>query len=157
MKIRLAEKEDAQEIATLLYNSFIEIKPDYTPGGFEATVLDPGKVAARMEDGPVWVAVHNGEIIGTVSVVIKPRGLHMRGMAVDPQSRGKHVGRKLLETVEAFAIHSACDRIYLSTAPYLLNAIMLYEKFGFQRIDESPYDLYGTPLFSMEKKLQSDK
>ena len=155
MKIRLAQKEDAQEIADLLYRSFIEIKPEYTPGGFEATVLDPEKVAARMEQGPVWVAVHAGEIIGTVSAVVKPRGLYMRGMAVSPGSRGQHVGRKLLETVEEFALHNACDCIYLSTAPYLLKAIMLYENFGFQRIDEPPYDLYGTPLFSMEKKLIS--
>ena len=153
MKIRLAEKEDAQDIADLLLTSFAEIKADYTAGGFEATVLDAEKVAARMDEGPVWIAVHEGEIIGTVSAVIKPRGLYMRGMAVAPGSRGQHVGRKLLETVEAFALHSACDLIYLSTAPYLLKAIMLYENFGFQRIDEPPYDLYGTPLFSMEKKL----
>jgi ribosomal protein S18 acetylase RimI-like enzyme len=39
----------------------------------------------------------------------------------------------------------------LSTAPFLDRAIRLYERFGFRRTNEGPHDLFGTPLFSMEK------
>jgi len=31
----------------------------------------------------------------------------------------------------------------------------LYERFGFQRTEEGPHDLFGTSLFTMEKQLKS--
>src|SRR5260370_227302 len=43
--------------------------------------------------------------------------------------------------------------MYLSTTPFLDRAIRLYERFGFQRSDEGPLDLFGTPLFTMTKRL----
>jgi len=44
-----------------------------------------------------------------------------------------------------------CKRLYLSTTPFLHSAIRLYERCGFRRTDEGPHDLFGTPLFTMEK------
>ena len=157
INIRLAREEDCSSIADLLYRSFLEIKAVYTPGGFEATVLSPEKVFARMTEGPVWVALDHAIIAGTVSAVIKPKGLYMRGMAVDPERRGKHIGRLLLETVERYALHNNCSRFYFSTAPYLHNAIKLYENFGFVRTDEPPHELFGTPLFSMEYQISKSE
>jgi N-acetylglutamate synthase-like GNAT family acetyltransferase len=155
--IREANAMDCETIAQLLYDSFLEIKSVYTPGGFTATVLDPEKVKARLHEGPVWIAVAGQTIVGTVSAIIKPTGLYMRGMAVDPASRGQRVGKLLLETVESYANQNQCTRIYLSTAPYLLNAITLYEKSGFIRNDDPPFELFGTPLFTMEKKLNLER
>jgi GNAT superfamily N-acetyltransferase len=63
------------------------------------------------------------------------------------------MGEMLLNVVNEYALAENCSRLFLSTTPFLHGAIRLYENFGFKRIAEGPHDLYGTPLFSMEKTL----
>ena len=75
----------------------------------------------------------------------------MRGMAVLPTARGIGIGSRLLECAENWASSQGCSRVFLRTTPYLAAAIRLYESFGFRRTDEGPHDLFGTPLFTMEK------
>ena len=74
-------------------------------------------------------------------------------MAVLPSQRGRRIGRALLDAVEAVARESGSPRLYLSTTPFLHDAIRLYEKNGYVRTDEPPFDLHGTPVFTMEKVL----
>ena len=74
-------------------------------------------------------------------------------MAVLPAARGQRVGELLLKQVEDFAIAHGCRRLFLSTTPFLSRAIRLYERFGFRRTEEGPGDLFGTPLYTMEKML----
>jgi ribosomal protein S18 acetylase RimI-like enzyme len=153
VQIRLAEPADAPAIASLLYNSFVEYQEQYTPEGFATTVSTPGLVQARIKEGPVWVALENLAVVGTVSAVLKDEGLYIRGMAVDPSARGKEVGRKLLDCVELFAVKIRCSRLFLSTTPFLARAIKLYENYGFHRQSEGPNNLFGTPLLTMVKVL----
>ena len=77
--------------------------------------------------------------------------LTIRSMSVRPEARGKGVGGRLLEQVEGFARQQGCKRMFLSTTPFLHQAIRLYEQFGFVQTDEDPHALQGTPLFTMEK------
>ncbi len=149
----MARREDAEAIASLLYDSFIEFRHQYTDAGFAATALPAEQVIARINEGPVWVALLAGAITGTVSVVPRDNALYIRGMAVLPALRGKRAGKILLETVEAYASSRNFKRLFLSTTPFLDRAIRLYESAGFRRVAEGPHDLFGTPLFTMEKIL----
>ncbi len=153
VQIRLAVPGDASAIASLMHRSFIEYEDQYTPEAFAATVLPPDQVQARMNEGPMWVALENGAAVGTVSAVLKDEGLYIRGMAVDPLARGKRIGRKLLDCAEAFAVQGECKRLFLSTTPFLSRAIKLYEDYGFSRSNEGPDNLFLTPLFAMVKRL----
>jgi glutamate/tyrosine decarboxylase-like PLP-dependent enzyme/GNAT superfamily N-acetyltransferase len=153
IQIRLATAADAEAIAFVLSNSFVEYQPRYTAEGFTATVLTPRQVEARIAEGPVWVAFENGVCVGTVSVVLKPEGLYIRGMAVDPVARGKGIGRKLLDCAEKFAVQNGCERLFLNTTPFLSRAIKLYEGYGFERSSARPDNLFGTPLFTMTRSL----
>jgi hypothetical protein len=45
----------------------------------------------------------------------------------------------------------------LSTTPFLTAAISLYERFGFSRSIDGPHDLYGTPLFTMVKRMDAHR
>jgi putative acetyltransferase len=74
-------------------------------------------------------------------------------MVVRPTARGQRIGERLLAQVENFAVAEGLGRLFLSTTPFLDRAIRLYERLGFQRINEGPHDLFGTPLFTMEKFL----
>jgi len=153
IQIRSATPADAEAIASVLFKSFVEYQPRYTAEGFTATVLRPQQIEARMTEGPIWVALENGVFVGTVSVVLKPEGLYIRGMAVDPIARGKGIGRKLLDCAEEFAIQNGCERLFLNTTPFLSSAIKLYERYGFQRSSAGPDNLFGTPLFTMTRTL----
>jgi GNAT superfamily N-acetyltransferase len=153
IQIRRATPQDAIQVAQVLYESFLEFKPLYTPEAFSATTPHADQVLARMREGPVWIALRGAEAVGTVAAVVKRESVYMRGMAVLPSARRLNVGARLLGEVERVTSSEGCTRIYLSTTPFLKAAIRLYEMFGFRRIEEGPGDLLGTPLFTMEKNI----
>jgi GNAT superfamily N-acetyltransferase len=153
VKIRRAVAEDAAAIAGVLHESFVEFRALYTDGGFEATALSAEEVLARMREGPVWVALREDAMLGTVAAVVKGGSVYIRGMAVLPAARGAGAGARLLQQVEFWAVREGYTRLFLSTTPFLDSAIRLYERFGFLRVDEGLHDLFGTPLFIMQKSI----
>lgn len=151
--VRLAVEDDAPQIAEVLYTAFSEYRAAYTLGGFATTTPDAEKIQSRMHEGPTWVALQNGAIVGTISAVLQGGSLYIRGMAILPGARGSGTGKLLLDYVETYALEHGCNRLFLSTTPFLSRAIKLYEQAGFARSDEGPGELFGTPLFTMEKTL----
>jgi putative acetyltransferase len=55
----------------------------------------------------------------------------IKRMYVAPTARGRGVGRQLVEGLEAFARSQGAERLVLETGPKQLEAIALYERFGF--------------------------
>lgn len=153
----MARPFDASSIASVLQESFIEYKASYTSEGFAATTPTSEQVLKRMKEGPLWVALNKERIVGTVSAVAKGAALYIRGMGILPAARGMGIGKLLLRQTEKFAHEQGFERLFLSTTPFLSRAIRLYENYGFMQSSEGPHDLFGTPLFTMEKPLeQSD-
>ncbi len=152
--IRLAEAYEAASIASVLYQAFVEYESVYTPEAFSATTPATEQIHLRWGEGPVWVAVQNNSIVGTVSAVPQGEALYIRSMALLPTVRGQGIGRLLLQAIEGFARARGCQRLFLSTTPFLLRAIRLYEHFGFRRSDEGANNLFGTPLLTMVKTLE---
>ena len=157
VEIRRARPEDAAAIASVLHESFVEFRSLYTEAGFAATVLNAERVLERMHEGPVWIALHNGAVFGTVAALIKGSSVYIRGMAVLPSARGMGAGTALLREAEKWAAGQGYSRVFLSTTPFLISAIRLYEKFGFRRRPHGSQDLFGTPLFVMEKTIPGQK
>ena len=155
IEVRLGEPGDAPSIAAVLRDSFKEYRPLYTDGGFAATTPTGKQIRNRWHEGPVWVALLDGAIVGTVSAVPKGEGLYVRSMAVLPSARGHGIGELLLGGVESFAVTHGHKQLFLSTTPFLARAIRLYEHWGFTRDDKGIHDLFGTPLFTMVKTLKS--
>lgn len=153
LEIRLAEAHEADAISRILHAAFLEYKPFYTVDGFAATALNPLKIQERLREGPVWIASLAGQDTGTVAAVRNGEAIYIRGMAVLPSARGSGAGSQLLEAVERWARDQGVGRLFLSTTPFLHSAIRLYERSGFIRMEEDPQDLFGTPLFTMEKAL----
>jgi ribosomal protein S18 acetylase RimI-like enzyme len=155
VRIRLGTPADAPAVANVLHESFVEYESLYTPQGFAATTLDVQRILARMQEGPLWIALRNADVLGTIAAVVKAESIYIRGMAVSPHARRLKVGALLLEQAERFAAEQHCARIFLSTTPFLEAAIRFYEQFGFRRVEGSYHDLFGTPLFTMEKHIPS--
>ena len=155
LRIRKATEADADLIAGVLRRAFDEFESFYTKKGFAATVLNPEAVDRRMHEGPVWIVASEGRVVATAAALLTGHGVYVRGMAALPSARGLGIGRRLLEEVESFALASEASRLFLSTTPFLTQAIRLYRRCGFLRTAEGPHDLFGTPLFTMQKRLIS--
>jgi len=156
VQLRRARAGDEISISSVLLEAFREYLPQYTPAGFAATTPSPSEVLRRMEEGPVWLAMIESDIVGTVSAVLRgEHALYIRGMAVLPQARGQQIGKLFFEVIEEYAKGNGCTKLVLSTTPFLDRAIRLYERLGFIRTGEGSHDLHGTPLFTMEKVLES--
>lgn len=151
----MAVPSDAPTISSVLHESFIEYKSSYTEEGFAATTPTSEQIQNRMKEGPLWVALIDKTIVGTVSAVPKGAALYIRGMGIVPTARGQRIGELLLKQIESFASEQVFKRLFLSTTPFLSRAIRLYEAYGFTQSSEGPHDLFGTPLFTMEKTLES--
>lgn len=155
IQVRTAVPEDAPAIAAVLVAAFVEYEPAYTPQALAATTPTSEQIRPRFGEGPVWVALLGEAIVGTVSAVPKGERLYVRSMGVLPTARGHGIGGLLLRHVESFAAEGGYKSLFLSTTPFLAGAIALYERFGFRRSNEGPHDLFGTPLFTMVKDLDS--
>jgi putative acetyltransferase len=154
IQIRLAIPDEAASIAWVLHQAFVEYESLYTATAFAITTPTPVEIEQRWNEGPIWLALKNGRLVGTVAAVAKGDALYIRSMAVVPSARGQGIGKILLTEVERFARASGFQRMLLSTTPFLDGAIHLYERFGFERTPDGPHDSAGTPLFTMEKKLK---
>jgi uncharacterized protein len=155
--VRAATEADAEAVATVLRAAFQEFESLYTPEAFSATTPTAGEVRCRLEEGPVWVAVPDRRVLGTVSALPRGDELYLRSMAVSPAVRGQGIGQLLLDRVERFAIERGHRRIVLTTTPFLLGAIRLYERAGFVRAGAEMGELHGTPLFGMVKEVARSK
>jgi ribosomal protein S18 acetylase RimI-like enzyme len=153
IEIRLGRVDEAVAVASILKRSFAEYEMLYTPEGFRATTPDSDVVSKRMSEGPLWIASIDEVLVGTGAAVAEGVSLYIRGMAVLPSARGNAVGESMLNHIQDHAVSSGCSRMFLSTTPFLTRAIRLYERFGFRRTADGPHDLFGTPLFTMEKIL----
>jgi ribosomal protein S18 acetylase RimI-like enzyme len=151
IQIRVAKAADVDSIAAVLYESFAEYESLYTGEAFAATTPTSAQLNKRLCMGPIWVALLNGKIVGTVSAAPENDALYIRSMAILPEARGNRIGERLLKEIEDYAVFHNCQRLYLTTTPFLERAIRLYEKFGF--ICRGSDDLFGTPLLRMEKSL----
>jgi GNAT superfamily N-acetyltransferase len=152
--VRGATAHEAGAIASVLRQAFADFETQYTPAAFTATVPDADRIRARWDEGPVWVVLRGDEIVGTVAAILRDQGAYIRSMAIAPHARGHGLGAQLLTHVERFARQHGAERLFLSTTPFLADAIRLYERYGFRRTADGPDALFGTPLFTMEKLLR---
>jgi GNAT superfamily N-acetyltransferase len=154
LEVRRAGPEDAPAIAAVLHESFVEFKALYTEGGFAATTPGTEQVLTRMREWPIWVALREGAVMGTVAAAVKDESVYVRGMAMSPAAGAAGAGTALFQHVEGWVSSQGSGRLLLSTTPFLSSAIRLYERYGFRRTDEGLHDLFGTPLFTMEKAVE---
>lgn len=138
-------------MSELLRAAFADHQRLYTRAGYAATTPPADRIRERLAEGPTWVT---DDLSGTVSAVNRLDGVYVRSMAVLPTARGRGVGRTLMHEAERFAIEVQARRMYLSTTPFLFDAIRLYESLGFRRTGEPPHELFGTPLVTMSRELR---
>ena len=94
-----------------------------------------------------------GQAVGCAVLVNRGGYGEVKRMYVDEAGRGRGIGRKLLEQLTMFARMSGLQALKLETGIHQPEAIGLYERSGFVRID--PFGDYQPDPLSlfMEKRL----
>lgn len=131
------EEVSAPVVQRLISELNAELEARYPEEGANFFRLDPEEVSEGR--GVLLVAYLAGTPVGCGAVrQIKPGVAEIKRMYVDPAVRGRHVGRQIIEALEAHARQLGAKRIVLETGPRQPDAIAMYEHAGFVEIP-----LYG--------------
>lgn len=103
-----------------------------------------------------WIAEVDGVRAGCVFCV---RGddqdsAKLRILLVDPGARGRHLGRRLVDTCVTFAQHVGYRRMLLWTNAPLTAARTIYRAAGFRLIEEKPHRSFGVDLIGQTYGLE---
>lgn len=104
---------------------------------------------AQPERSRGWIAEAGGRRVGSVLLTQGESGAtaaQLRLLLVEPQWRGKGVGRALLAAATEFARRAGYAELRLWTNHVLLKARRLYETAGFRLINEARHEMFGPPL-----------
>lgn len=94
-----------------------------------------------------WIAEMNGEIVGSVFVVqANETDAKLRLLLVDPEARGMGLGTRLVEECIHFARRRGYKKLMLWTNSVLVEARHIYQKTGFQLVDQEAHHSFGQDL-----------
>ena len=103
--------------------------------------------------GNFWVAQHNGQVVGTISLVDIGDGMvALKKMFVKKDFRGEpyRVGQLLLNIALEWVKEREVTTIYLGTTPQFKAAHRFYEKNGFVQISETTLPA-SFPIVAVDK------
>lgn len=117
---------------------------------FEALV---GRIVADFVDQRdprrerAWIAEMDGERAGCVLCVARdPETAQLRLLLVEPWARGHGIGSRLVDACLRFARRAGFRRIVLWTNDVLADARRIYERAGFELLDEQAHHSFGHDL-----------
>jgi putative acetyltransferase len=146
LTIRKIEKKDNLELAKLIRTVFREFKIDREGTVFTDPSTDYLFELFEIPNSCYWIAEENGKILGGCGIYptkgLPKNCVELVKFYLSPESRGKGVGRKLMDTIILSAKDFGYKQLYLESFPELSKAVDIYKKEGFVQI-EKPYGCSG--------------
>jgi DNA-binding MarR family transcriptional regulator/N-acetylglutamate synthase-like GNAT family acetyltransferase len=101
----------------------------------------------RPEREAAWIAEVDGHPVGCVFCVRKnDRVAQLRLLLVEPRSRGMGMGSRLVEECMSFAKRTGYEEMMLWTNDVLVDARRVYERAGFELVEEEAHHSFGRDL-----------
>lgn len=94
-----------------------------------------------------WIAEKDGKVIGSVFIVREDDSTaKLRMLYVEPAARGMGIGGRLVDECLRFARQAGYKKMVLWTNSVLTGARRIYDKAGFELIEETPHRSFGKDL-----------
>lgn len=160
MELRLAQPEELEAVGEMTLAAYEE----FLTGAEDDYRLHLRDAARRAREAELWVAVEDGDLLGTVTHC--PPGSRWRELAagedegefrmlaVHPDRRGRGAGAALAGLCEERARAEGATRMVLSSLDRMATAHRIYGRLGYTRtpdLDWSPAD--GVHLIAFTKEL----
>ncbi|WP_339303874.1 GNAT family N-acetyltransferase [Paenibacillus sp. FSL R5-0519] len=138
-----ATETDHPEIVDILVASYAEYRETFEQNErWEAYLKDIRESVVNPYLTQLWVAKIDNQIVGTVQLFETAHKAYpnfelpidypfIRLLGVDPRWRGHGIARALLQQCVESAKEMGKNTVYLYTGGQMVNAIRLYERFGF--------------------------
>jgi GNAT superfamily N-acetyltransferase len=119
----------ADGFRSLVLDTLLEFGFEQDPE-FDRDLDDPAGTYAAL-----WVAVENGEVVGSVAMRdLSDGAVELKRMYLRPDQRGHGLGKRLLALALDWARAQNMKVIRLDTSERMVAAQRLYEAHGFQRV-----------------------
>jgi len=100
------------------------------------------KIASEIEEGIIWEMLWNEENpIGYLVCKLESEKLYISKIYLKAETRGKGLGKFLLNHAKELAKQNQKKSIYLNVNKYNSDSIAFYERNGFVKIDEGIFDI----------------
>ncbi len=139
--IRPIEPTDNRQTAALIRKVLTEFKRNQAGTVFTDPTTDDLYALFKVPGSCYWIAEEDEQVIGGCGIYPTaglPEGCaELVKFYLDPQARGKGIGKALLEKSFSSAEALGFNQLYLESFPEFTVAISLYEKYGFQHLPAS--------------------
>lgn len=123
---------------------------------FEAYVAAPLSKFILNEDNRqrIWVVEAEGKVAGCIAIMKNEDSVaQLRWFILTPETRGRGIGKHLMEEAVNYSREVGYKRIILWTFSELKTAISLYTRWGFKKIDEKAHHIWGRDLVEEKYEL----
>src|SRR5438477_11593951 len=93
IEISRATSDEAASIAAVLHQAFAEYQSLYTAEAFAITTPTPAEIEQRWNEGPIWLVVKDGRLVGTVAAVARAMLFTFAAWRSCPAREGKVSGK----------------------------------------------------------------
>lgn len=158
---RLAPGDSFEELTALLHAAYAPLAARGMR--YTASYQTVDVTRRRAERGECWIAERNGSIVGTVTLAPpgeghgpewygRPGHAKFEQFGVHPDAKGRGVGRRLIEHVEARARDLGATEIACDTSEHAADLIAWYASRGYRRVgthDWRPHVNYLSVVLSL--------
>lgn len=139
--IRKVEKGDNKRISEIIKSVLVEFKANMEGTAYMDKETDAMFEAYQEPRSVYFIALLNDQILGGAGIKqLNGEGkeiCELQKMYILPQARNLGVGKSLILKCLDFAFKNDFKKCYLETFPQMQNAIRLYDKNGFLKIDHA--------------------
>ena len=145
--VKVTSESDLREARALFIEYASSLGFDLSFQGFDEEIARlPGEYS--QPDGCILLAYEGSDVAGCVALRKLADGVcEMKRMYVRSAFRGKGIGRALALEVIHIARNSGYERMRLDTMPFMREAIELYRRLGFRKIEAYRYNPLEGALF----------